>query len=189
MPVARLNQYWFGIIFPTGLYFVCINSLYGGLLISNPMLRIGKMSDYALLLTNHLAGTTDGLCTTDDIVNASRLPLATVRKLLKKLVDARIVISQRGIRGGYRLAREPRDITVAEVISAIEGPIALTECSQQQGDCSLAADCELRQNWNYVNQMVTTLFTNINLAQMAESLPVNRTDPEKASEQVFPFQP
>ena len=153
------------------------------------MLRIGKMSDYALLLTNHLVGTTDSLRTTEDIVNASRLPLATVRKLLKKLVDAEIVVSYRGVRGGYRLAREPLDITIAEVISAIEGPIALTECAQQQGDCNLAADCDLRQNWNYVNQMVATLFNNISLAQMAASMQAGRTDTDKPQEQVFSFRP
>jgi FeS assembly SUF system regulator len=153
------------------------------------MLRIGKMSDYALLLTNHLVGTTDSLCTTEDIVVACRLPLATVRKLLKKLVDAQIVNSYRGVRGGYRLAREPKDITIAEVIGAIEGPIALTECTQLQNDCSLAADCELRQNWNYLNQMVATLFSNISLAQMAESVPVSGLVPDRPQEQTFSFQP
>jgi FeS assembly SUF system regulator len=153
------------------------------------MLRIGKMSDYALLLANHLVGTTDALRTTEDIVNASRLPLATVRKLLKKLVDAKIVISYRGVRGGYRLAREPRDITIAEVICAIEGPIALTECTAQQNECTLAADCELRQNWNYVNQMVATLFNNISLAQMAESVADTRVAPGTTQERIFSFQP
>jgi FeS assembly SUF system regulator len=152
------------------------------------MLRIGKMSDYALLLTNHLVGTTDSLCTTESIVIACHLPLATVRKLLKKLVDAQIVISYRGVRGGYRLAREPENITVAEVIAAIEGPIALTECTQLENDCSLAADCELRQNWNYLNQMVATLFSNISLAQMAASEPIRRTTTETPKEQMFSFQ-
>jgi FeS assembly SUF system regulator len=153
------------------------------------MLRIGKMSDYALLLTNHLVGRSDSLCTTEDIVKACRLPLATVRKLLKKLVDAQIVISYRGVRGGYRLAREPEDITVAEVISAIEGPIALTECSQQQGACNLSADCELRQNWNYLNQKIAALLGNVSLAQMAASVPANLLDQGNAPEQMFTFQP
>ena len=59
------------------------------------MLRIGKMADYALLLTNHLVNTQDNLCTTEDLATATQLPLATVRKLLKQLVDAGIVLSQR----------------------------------------------------------------------------------------------
>jgi Rrf2 family protein len=99
------------------------------------------------------------------------------------------VNSYRGVRGGYRLAREPKDITIAEVIGAIEGPIALTECTQLQNDCSLAADCELRQNWNYLNQMVATLFSNISLAQMAESVPVSGLVPDRPQEQTFSFQP
>jgi len=169
---------------------VCIRGLAGDRnQFQNIVLRIGKMSDYALLLTNHLVGTRDGLCTTEDIVSACRLPLATVRKLLKKLVDAQIVISYRGVRGGYRLAREPRDITIAEVIGAIEGPIALTECTQLQNDCSLAPDCELRQNWNYLNQMVATLFSNISLAQMAESAPLSGTEPGSSTVRLFSIQP
>lgn len=135
------------------------------------MLRIGKMADYALLVTNHLVKTTDELCTTEDLVNACQLPFATVRKLLKKLVDAGIVTSYRGIKGGYKLSREPNLLTVADVIAAIEGPITLTECSNHPSKCNLASNCDLKSNWNSVNQMVSTLFKRITLADMATKFP------------------
>lgn len=131
------------------------------------MLRIGKMADYALVLTNHLVLTQDDLCTTDDLIEATQLPLATVRKLLKHLVDAGIVTSTRGAKGGYRLANDPVVFTIADVISAIEGPIALTHCITAKGNCDLSRTCEMKSNWSYLNQMVADLFQHITLADMA----------------------
>lgn len=134
------------------------------------MLRIGKMADYALLLTNHLVNTQDNLCTTEDLATATQLPLATVRKLLKQLVDAGIVLSQRGAKGGYRLANTPVTFTIADVISAIEGPIALTQCITTKGACDLSSSCGMKNNWGYVNQMVADLFKHITLADMSRSV-------------------
>lgn len=131
------------------------------------MLRIGKMADYALLLTNHLVRSGGILCTTEDLAAATQLPMATVRKLLRLLVDAGIVTSQRGAKGGYRLASDPMAFTIADVISAIEGPIALTQCVALQGGCDLSPTCGLKSNWSYVNQMVTNLFQHITLADMS----------------------
>ena len=89
------------------------------------MIKIGKLADYALLITDHLVATTDSLCTNVELSRATHLPIATVRKLLKKLVDAGIVTSYRGINGGYRLSTSPEDIAIAQVITAIEGPISI----------------------------------------------------------------
>jgi len=134
------------------------------------MLRIGKMADYALLLTNHLVVSQDDLCTTEDLVDATQLPLATVRKLLKQLVDAGIVLSQRGAKGGYRLADKPVAFTIADVIGAIEGPIALTQCITIKGNCGLSTTCGMKHNWNYVNQMVADLFRHITLEDMSRKV-------------------
>ena len=125
------------------------------------------MTDYALLLTNQLVSATDELCTTDGLVEATQLSPATVRKLLKQLVDAGIVTSYRGAKGGYRLANEPSTFTIADVIGAIEGPIALTQCATHHGDCDLIDTCGLKTNWSFVNQMVYSLFQHITLADMS----------------------
>ena len=91
------------------------------------MIRVGKMADYGLLVTNELAKINGELMKTEDIANRVQLPLTTVRKILQHLVDAQVVQSYRGINGGYRLAKPASDINIAEVIVAIEGPIAITE--------------------------------------------------------------
>ncbi len=132
------------------------------------MLRIGKLADYGLLLTNHLAKTDKPLNTTEELAAATHLPLATVRKLLKKLVDAHIVDSTRGVKGGYVLARAPSALTVADVINAIEGPIAVTQCTGHGGGCSLSQGCDLKDNWNYINQVIGTVLQQLTLADMAE---------------------
>jgi FeS assembly SUF system regulator len=134
------------------------------------MLRIGKMTDYALLLTNQLVAARDALCTTDDLVAATQLSPATVRRLLKQLVDSGIVTSYRGVKGGYRLANEPAAFTVADVIGAIEGPIALTQCATQKGECELVATCDLKNNWSYVNHMIADLLQHITLADMSHTV-------------------
>ncbi len=135
------------------------------------MLKIGKMADYALVLTHQLVKSVEPLSTTEDLTSASQLPLATVRKLLKNLVDANIVTSYRGINGGYKLSKAPQNITVADVIAAIEGPITLTECTQHQSDCGLASNCDLKENWGYINKIVASLFSHITLADMAKKIP------------------
>jgi FeS assembly SUF system regulator len=143
------------------------------------MLRIGKMTDYALLLTNHLVMSAEALCTTEELAAATLLPLATVRKLLKQLVDAGIVASYRGAKGGYRLAEAPGQFTIADVIAAIEGPIALTQCATQGDACDLSASCGLKGNWVFLNQMVANLFQHITLDDMSR----------RVSERVVEFPP
>jgi len=134
------------------------------------MLRIGKMADYALLITNQMVVDSDRLRTTEALAGSTHLPLATVRKLLKQLVDAGIVKSLRGVNGGYTLARNPTVISVAEVIAAIEGPIALTKCATVQGACDLLAQCALKSNWSFLNAMVTDMLQNVTLFDMSEKI-------------------
>jgi FeS assembly SUF system regulator len=138
------------------------------------MLRIGKMADYGLLIADCLAspskeGEADQL-TTDAIVRHTGLPDATVRKLLRLLVDAGLVSSRRGLRGGYRLNREANRITVAELIAAVEGPIGLTECAQAEDHCSLSPGCGQRANWNVINDLINRQLATITLADMRGDL-------------------
>lgn len=134
------------------------------------MLKIGKLADYGLLLTNHLAKTHKTLLTTEELAAATHLPLATVRKLLKKLVDGGVIASTRGMHGGYTLAREPAQLTVADVLNAIDGPIALTQCAAQGEGCNLAGGCDLRENWSYINQVIGTVLRQLTLADMTDKM-------------------
>lgn len=130
-----------------------------------PMLRIGKLADYALLIVDCLAKQ-QGQLTTEAIASRINVPLATVRKLLKLLVDAGLLRSQRGLKGGYRLAREASRISVADVIMAVEGPPGLTQCAQDEQGCDLASDCELKDNWHFISDIIQQQLERITIADM-----------------------
>jgi len=126
------------------------------------------MTDYAVVLATHLAAT-DGPHAARDLALQTQIPEPTVSKVLKKLARARVVMSQRGSRGGYALARSPRKIGIHEVIEAIEGPIAVTECSDGTADsiCEYETNCGVRANWQRINVAVHKALSDITLADMA----------------------
>ena len=134
------------------------------------MIKIGKLADYALLITDHLALSNDALCTTEELSKATHLPIATVRKLLKKLVDAKLINSYRGSNGGYSLSSSPKEISIANVIVAVEGPIAITECAISEGTCSLSEECHLKDNWGILNKFFVDTLTNISIADMSRAM-------------------
>ncbi len=133
------------------------------------MLRLGKLADYGLLITTFLAKS-DQQMTTEEVSNAIQLPLATVRKLMKLLVDAGIVVSQRGAKGGYQLASNPVDINIVDIIEAVDGPVMLTECSQEGNCCGRSANCNLSSNWQYLNKLVIQQFSDVSIYDMLGDL-------------------
>jgi FeS assembly SUF system regulator len=140
------------------------------------MLRIAKLTDYAAGLMTHLARSPNRLVSAQQLAGELGLPVPTVATLLKKLTRAGLVASARGVSGGYTLARESRTISVAEVIAAIEGPVALTECALHAGVCNLEADCATRDNWRLISRAVQVALEAISLADMATDMakPVSR---------------
>jgi FeS assembly SUF system regulator len=131
------------------------------------MLKLAKLTDYALRITDHLVMTTDSLKTNKELSQATQIPIATVRKLLKLLVDAKIIKSFRGSSGGYRLSRPAKDISIAQVIIAIEGPISITECASYQDSCDFSEGCNLKDSWGILNNFFIKTLTNISLAEMS----------------------
>jgi FeS assembly SUF system regulator len=132
------------------------------------MLRISKMTDYAVVLATHLAAT-EGPHAARDLALHTQIPEPTASKVLKKLARAGVVASQRGAKGGYALARPPQHIGIHEVIQAIEGPIAVTECSDETSDsfCEYETNCGVRANWQRINLAVQSALSEITLADMA----------------------
>jgi FeS assembly SUF system regulator len=120
------------------------------------MIRLGKLTDYGLVLMSQMARRPQSeLHTARDLAARCRLPLPTVSKLLKLLLQGGLLASHRGIKGGYSLARDPRLISVADVISALEGPLALTECNMDvAGLCDLEPSCPIKDNQRLINQVV-----------------------------------
>src|SRR5438270_13588885 len=96
------------------------------------MIRLGKLTDYGLVVMSQIAQRPPAdLHTARDLAAKCHLPLPTVSKILKTLLQGGLLVSQRGIKGGYSLAREPGLISIAEIISVLEGPVALTACSME----------------------------------------------------------
>jgi len=132
------------------------------------MLRLSKLTDYAVVVLTRLA-VCEGVQTSPCIAKATGVPEPTVAKVLKALAAAELVASQRGARGGYRLVRKLGSIAVADVIVAIDGPIALTACVEGSGSaCESSCSCPVRGRWDAVNDAVRDALTNITLADMAE---------------------
>lgn len=132
------------------------------------MLRISKMTDYAVVLATHLAAS-EGPHAARDLAVQTQIPEPTASKVLKKLARAGVVISQRGPKGGYALARAPEKVGVHEVIEAIDGPIAVTECSDETTDslCEYETNCGVRANWQRINVAVQDALSQITLADMS----------------------
>src|SRR5579864_3281728 len=112
------------------------------------MIRLGKLTDYGLVLMTYVARHHDqSLHTARDLALESRLPLPTVSRLLKQLLHGGLLVSHRGMRGGYSLAKDANSISVAEIVTVLEGPIALTECSTDvSGVCELEPRCPIKSN-------------------------------------------
>jgi FeS assembly SUF system regulator len=105
------------------------------------------------------------------------LELPTVSKLLKTLSHAGLVESFRGVRGGYRLARAPEEITVADIVAAMEGPFGMTQCSVHSGLCDHEPHCAVRGNWRRISDAIETALRGVSLADMVEDKPRRRTIP------------
>jgi FeS assembly SUF system regulator len=131
------------------------------------MVRLGKLTDYGLVLISHIAGSQLDLHTARDLARQCHLPLPTVSKILKALLQGGLVASRRGVKGGYTLAREPHLISVAAVIAALEGPLALTECSVDiAGLCDLESSCPIRDNQRIINQVVRGALERVMLSDL-----------------------
>ncbi len=136
------------------------------------MIRLGKLTDYGLVLMTCIARNHErSLHTARDLARESRLPLPTVSKLLKELLQSGLLISHRGMKGGYSLAKEPHDISVAEIVAALEGPIALTECSTDiSGLCDLERYCPIKSNQRIISQVVRGALEKVMLSDLMQPL-------------------
>jgi FeS assembly SUF system regulator len=131
------------------------------------MIRMSKLTDYAIVILAHLARA-EGTLTAQELAGRSRVPLPTVSKLAKELSKAGLVISHRGRNGGYGLARPAERISVAEIVEALEGPIALTECSKPgHNDCGIEDTCLARASWDPVSRAIEDALRALPLSAIA----------------------
>lgn len=135
------------------------------------MLRVSKLTDYATVVMTVLASADGGVLSAQGLAERAHLEPPTVSKLLKQLGHAGLVESFRGVNGGYRLARAPQAITVAEIVTAIEGPIGMTECSVHSGQCGHEAHCGVRVNWRRISHAIEHALDSVTLADMVKPVP------------------
>ena len=136
------------------------------------MIRLSKLADYGIVIMTHLARHPERQQTAPEIAARSHCPLPMASKILKVLARAELLVSHRGAKGGYGLARPAHAISVAEVIEALDGPIAITSCTEPgPGDCGIEALCPARANWQRINRAIREALEGITLAEMAHAIP------------------
>ncbi|MFO7639984.1 MAG: SUF system Fe-S cluster assembly regulator [Candidatus Competibacteraceae bacterium] len=138
------------------------------------MIRITREADYGIVLMTCLAQAEGQPRSAAALAQQRQLPLPMVSKILKSLTRAGLLLSQRGAQGGYSLARSATEISAADIVGALEGPIAITECSTGDHDgCSRLEHCEVSGHWSRINQAIHTALQSISLQEMS------RPDPPK----------
>lgn len=135
------------------------------------MFRISKLTDYSTVVMSYLAREPDKTHNARDIMAHTSIALPTISKILKMLARAGLLRSHRGMNGGYSLALPPAQISIAQILAAMEGHLGLTECSTHNSHCSIESLCHIRNNWRSITHLVHDALTNITLADMAESHP------------------
>lgn len=133
------------------------------------MLRISKLTDYATLVMVALAENHGSRLPAVRVAEITQLEIPTVAKILKILARSELVQSFRGVSGGYSLACRPEEISIAAVIRAMEGPIALTECSLEPGLCAHESSCQLRGNWQRIGVVVESALEKLSVHDMMSS--------------------
>src|SRR5215469_2978195 len=131
------------------------------------MLRISRLTDYATVLLAALAGEPARVQTAAALAEQTHIAAPTVSKLLKQLHRAGLVTSTRGLHGGYQLARPASQISAAAILDALEGPVALTDCSAGHGNCGIEETCRVGKVWQRLNLAIRRSLYEVSLAQLA----------------------
>ena len=134
------------------------------------MIRIRRITDYASVLLAYMFKNMNKNISAKLLSKQTSIPMPTVSKVLKILAKKQLVSSQRGINGGYKILRKPEDISVAEIINALEGPIAITKCaSNGKMVCSIGSSCPVRGLWKEINNVVNIALKKLSLAKIVSS--------------------
>ena len=138
-----------------------------------------RLTDYGIVLLSYFARDTDrNLHNARDIAAAANLPLPTVNKILKVLTRKGLLLSHRGVKGGYSLARGPEEISMADIITAIEGPVAITQCTVSlPGGCAQELSCPVHLNWQKINDAIRLALESVTLSEMARPVSIDPAKP------------
>ena len=140
------------------------------------MLRMSKMTDYGIVLLTELARSGGQTRTARELAADTHVSLPSVSKVLKTLQGAGLLVSHRGATGGYGLARPAERVAVTDIISALEGPVSLTECGAHGGHppagaCELETVCKVRGHWRVINRTIQDALGRLTLADLCSPMP------------------
>lgn len=135
------------------------------------MIRINRETDYAIVLLSLMAVEPERRYSAGWLAEQRGLPQPVVSKILKLLTKGGLLVSHRGSKGGYGLARDAEVITLAQIVAAMEGPIALTDCADDASGCQYSSHCVISSNWNRINRVVHKALDAISLKAMTRPLP------------------
>lgn len=134
------------------------------------MFRLSRLTDYGFVILSQMARHVGETTTAPELAEATALPLPTVAKTLKQLAKSGVIESHRGAGGGYMLDRKPEAVSVAQIISALDGPVALTACVDgSEGSCDVEDQCPMRGHWDPINMAVKTALDSISLADIVNN--------------------
>jgi FeS assembly SUF system regulator len=131
------------------------------------MIKLSRLADYGMILMSRIARDGPAVHNAVDLAAETGLPVPTVSKLLGRFAHDGLLISHRGAKGGYELSRVPAEITVAQIIAAVDGPIALTLCIEGPGACEVEALCPTRTGWHRINRALKDALEQVSLAEIA----------------------
>lgn len=142
------------------------------------MIRLSNLADYAVVIMTAMAARVPDKLNAADVSSVTGIPQATASKVMGHLARAQLLESHRGIGGGFALAKVPQDICVAEMIEAVDGPIALTNCIDSgPGDCSLTSICGMKPHWQIMNDAVRGALEGVTLADIMTPRNFDLEDP------------
>lgn len=136
------------------------------------MLRISKLADYACVIMQFMARGESDAPSAAYIAERTDIALPTVRKLLKQLSQSNLLISTRGVGGGYAMTNQPHDISLINIIEAVDGPVALTDCCTDKG-CQMIKTCATKQSWRDINAVVVEALNSKSLADLLHMEPAH----------------
>jgi FeS assembly SUF system regulator len=137
-------------------------------------MRLSSLADYAIVVMSAAARADDARVSATDIAVQTGVPLPTAQKLLGRLAVAGLLDSARGTAGGFALARPAEDISLADIVEAVEGPIAMTACVEEgegRHDCALESNCRVRPHWGAVNGAIRGALAGVTLTSLSQETP------------------
>lgn len=145
------------------------------------MIRLTKEADYGIMLLARMAERPLGqIHTARQAAAWSGLPLPMVSKILRTLARGDLLASHRGVTGGYSLHRPVAEISVADVVRAMEGPISMVQCGSTPGVCEHESVCPTRLNWARINEVVENALARVTIAEMAGNVPAVAVQAEES---------